>query len=189
MNRIKTLLIVSLVLALSLTMIGCNLLPSGSSTDVETGSLETVPEWLTLAHRAEAAEPPEIDVEENGDEGEVAETPTATVPAATQPATTQPATTQPAPQPAPQPSGTPRYLQPGTMEHIAKLQLDQYAFDYNRTTDPERRKDLLGKMIPIANGIGLDLKATYGITLPVATEGLGHSFDSMESPTGGIFGN
>lgn len=195
MNRIKTLLIVSLVIALSFSMIGCSLLPSGSSADVETGNLEAVPQWLTLAHRAEAAEQPEIE-EEEADEEEAAEVPVATQPATTQPATEQPASTAPA-----QTSGTPKWQQPGTMEYLAKLELDRLVNEYiglkNVATKDQDQKDRYAKLkvqIPkLAAGLAIHadtFKQLYGITAPYTATGesaasdFQHSFDNFESPSG-----
>lgn len=178
MKRIKTLVIFSLVIALSFSLLGCKLLPWGDSAAEETATVAELPQWLTLAHRAEAAEEPEM---EEGEEA--AETPTQT--ATTQPATTQPATTQPAQQtqqPA-QSSGTPKWQQPGTMEYLAKLQLDQAATDYrrlkNQSVDPDNKdkniakaqmNSLLATMQAIADDIGLDLQKEYGIS-PAAASG------------------
>jgi hypothetical protein len=200
MKRIKTLLIFSLVIALSFSLLGCNLLPWGDSAAEETTTIAALPQWLTLAHRAEAAEEPEVDEEEaTEEEEETAEEPAQT--ATTQPATTQPATTQPAQtqQPAPS-SGTPKYMQPGTMEYIAKLQLDKAAEDYkrlniqlNNETDKTEKdnikaqmRSLLATMNAIANEIGLDIKSAYGITPPATSGGTdwNHSFENMESPSG-----
>ncbi len=205
MNRIKTLLIVSLVIALSFSMIGCSLLPSGSSADVETGSLEAVPQWLTLAHRAEAAEQPEIEEEEEADEEEAAEVPVATQPTTTQPAAEQPASTAPA-----QTSGTPKWQQPGTMEYIGKLELDRLVEEYkdlkNRSIKPKsaadggtseevRLSELMFQIPKIAAGLAIHadtFKQIYGITAPYTATGdtssnqnWFHSWD--ESPSG--FGN
>jgi hypothetical protein len=196
MKRIKTLLIFSLVIALSFSLFGCKLLPWSGSAAEETTTIAALPQWLTLAHRAEAAEEPEVDEEEATEEEEE----TAEVPAPT--ATTQPATTQPAQQtqqPA-QSSGTPRYMQPGTMEYIAKLQLDKAAEDYKRlnirlgnetnkvekTNIRAQMSSLLATMNAIAKEIGLDLKNTYGISPPATSGGTdwNHTFESMESPSG-----
>jgi len=188
MKRIKTLLIFSLVIALSLSLFGCKLLPWGDSAAEETAAIAGLPEWLTLAHRAEAAEEPEVDEEEADEEEEAAET-------STQAATSQPATTQPAQteQPA-QSSGTPKYLQPGTMEYLAKIQLDKAAEDYKRLntlisngTDVDDNKasraSLLATMTELANEIGLNLKNEYGISPAASGDGSAndfeHTFESM----------
>jgi hypothetical protein len=179
MKIIKTLLIFSLVIALSFSLLGCKLLPWGDSAVEETTTIAALPGWLTLAYRAEAAEEPEVDEEEK----ETAEAPAQT--AATQPATTQPATTQSAQteQPA-QSSGTPKYLQPGTMEYLAKINLDMAAVDYERlkarSTNPDYKEDhddikaqmrlMLLSMQAIAKEIGLDLQKEYGLS-PAAASG------------------
>jgi len=64
MKIIKTLLILSLVIGLSFSLLGCKLLPWGDSAVEETTTIAALPGWLTLAHRAEAAEEPEVDEEE-----------------------------------------------------------------------------------------------------------------------------
>jgi hypothetical protein len=202
MQRIKTLLIVFLVIAFSFSLIGCKLLPWGSSADVETGTEDGLPEWLMLAHRAEAAEEPEVDEEEvDEDEPSVSES-ASTQPSTTQPATTQPAATQPTTEQPAQSSGTPKWQEPGTMEYLAKLQLDQGAIDYGRLntriSNPDYKDDwpqlkserayILAWMSELASKIGLDLKQVYGITPPAASSGdsggLNHTFDTMDSPSG-----
>jgi hypothetical protein len=175
MKRIKTLLIFSLVIALSFSLFGCKLLPWGDSAVEETTTIAALPGWLTLAHRAEAAEEPEVEEEEEATEEEAAEAPAQT--ATTQPATTQPATTQPAQteQPA-QSSGTPLYMQPGTMEYLAKLQLDQAARDLKSldariasatSADAKelraQRNAVIQTMYVIGAEIGLNIEKEYGI--------------------------
>jgi len=181
MKRIKTLLIFSLVIALSFSLFGCKLLPWGDSAAEETAAIAGLPEWLTLAHRAEAAEEPEVDEEEEEADEEEEAAETSTQPATSQPATTQPAQTE---QPA-QSSGTPKYLQPGTMEYLAKIRLDQAADDYrrlkNRSTDPEYKdthdqikaemRQLLVTMEAIAEDIGLNLQNEYPWLPAVASSG------------------
>jgi hypothetical protein len=129
MNRVKTLLLISITIAISFSLIGCGLVGSwNASADDNLVLKDHLPQWLTLAHRAQAAEEPvietEIDEQSQGTE---------TVPTVNQPASTQPSPTQPAQQnEQPTQTGTPRWQQPGTMEYIAKLQLDQVAFHYKR---------------------------------------------------------
>jgi hypothetical protein len=86
MKRIKTLLIFSLVIALSFSLFGCKLLPWSGSAAEETTTIAALPQWLTLAHRAEAAEEPEV-MKKEADEEERRNThPTQPTPATTQPA-------------------------------------------------------------------------------------------------------
>jgi hypothetical protein len=196
MKIIKTLLILSLVIGLSFSLLGCKLLPWGDSAVEETTTIAALPGWLTLAHRAEAAEEPEVDEEEaTEEEEETAEAPAQT--ATTQPATTQPATTQPAQteQPA-QSSGTPRWQQPGTMEYIAKMRLDELVNEYKRlknrsksdlTESDKSRLAILSRDIPeVAKGLGIDLKQYYGIDTAGADSSLssGDWFHDMDSPSG-----
>jgi hypothetical protein len=198
MKRIKTLLIFSLVLALSFSLFGCKLLPWGDSATEETAAIAGLPEWLSLAHRAEAAEEPEIDEEEEeADEEEAAETTTPT--ATSQPATTQQPTQQ-TEQPA-QSSGTPRWQQPGTMDYLAKLELDRLVEEYielkrivDKSQEQKDRYEAIKLQIPkIAAGIGIHadtFKQIYGETAPYTATGesstsdFQHSFEKTESPTG-----
>jgi hypothetical protein len=179
MKRIKTLLIFSLVLALSFSLFGCKLLPWGDSATEETAAIAGLPEWLSLAHRAEAAEEPEIDEEEEeADEEEAAETTTPT--ATSQPATTQQPTQQ-TEQPA-QSSGTPRWQQPGTMEYLGKLELDQLVEEYKALKDIVKPDDsqaarlaALKLQIPkLAAGLAIHAdtyKQMYGHTAPYTATG------------------
>jgi hypothetical protein len=180
MNRIKTLLIISIVIAFSVSMIGCGMLGSGSTTaDVTSGAEGDLPEWLMLSHRAEAVEEPEVEEEEAPEEEfEPEEEAVAEAPPAEQPAQpSQPA--QPA-QPAQptQTSGTPRYLQPGTMEYIAKMKLDEAVERYKRLIiqlSNEKDKDeqtkikaemtaLKKNIDQVAAELGVDLQKEYGLT-------------------------
>jgi septal ring-binding cell division protein DamX len=199
MKIIKTLLILSLVIGLSFSLLGCKLLPWGDSAVEETTTIAALPGWLTLAHRAEAAEEPEVDEEEaTEEEEETAEAPAQT--ATTQPATTQPATTQPAQTEQPAQTGTPRWQQPGTMEYIAKMRLDQAVSDYKRllattTSDmkPEARNEHKAKLAAmkaaideVAKGLGLDVSKEYGLSASSTDSGLGSGdwFHDMDSPSG-----
>jgi len=197
----KTLLIFSLVIALSFSLFGCKLLPWGDSAAEETAALAELPQWLTLAHRAEAAEEPVLEEEEKVEEEEEEESAEAPAPAATtQPATSQPAATTPA-----QTSGTPLWQQPGTMEYLAKLQLDQAAEDVrslnsqiSNASDKEQannykatRNSIVKTMYTIGEKIGLNVQSVYGIP-PVASGATGSGEASWfvnwnESPSG--FGN
>jgi len=191
MKRIKTLLILVLVVAFVVLVSGCGMLGSRSA-GVETGSssIDELPQWLTLAHRAEAAEEPEVDEEEEATEEEAAEAPAPT--ATTQPATTQPATTEQ----QVQQSGTPRWQQPGTMEYIAKMRLDELVNEYRRlknrsksepSESDKNRLAILSRDIPeVAKGLGIDLKQYYGIDTAGADSSLssGSWFHDMDSPSG-----
>jgi hypothetical protein len=200
------------IIAFSLLVLGCGLINTfeDNSGEISNNIGEELPEWLTVAHRVQAAERPEQESEtdENGESA-------ATNPVVNQPASTQPGTTQPeqqAEQPAPT-SGTPRWQQPGTMEYIAKQQLDQLAFNYKRlnTTiaDLENKKDkdedevadlkakkldrknLYETISDVAGGIGLSLEKEYGIKAPPAessaTPDSTWFYDQDHSPSG--FGN
>jgi len=201
-KRIKTLLILVLVVAFVVLVSGCGMLGSRSAgVDSGSSSIDELPQWLTLAHRAEAAEEPEVVEEEEAAEEETVAVPAQT--GSTQPATNQPAATQPAQTEQPvQSSGTPKYLQPGTMEYLAKLQLDQTARDLKKLdseiaseTNKEKannlkalRNSIVKSMATIAEGIGLDLKKEYGIS--PATAGINASGEATwfhnwnESPSG-----
>ncbi len=207
MNRIKAFLLICAVVAVSFFMIGCGLAGTWrASSTVDVDVADDVPEWLTLAHRAQASEQPVIEPDENN-QGPV------TTPSANQASSTQPGTTQPAQQteqPAPV-SGTPKWQQPGTMEYIAKMRLDQLVFNYKNLNsdivkleainnkDPVQVAELKAKridrenlykdvLLEIAVGIGLSLEKEYGIKPPpVGTEETKestwfHNWD--ESPSG-----
>jgi hypothetical protein len=185
MNRVKTLLLISMVITTSFLVIGCGLINTWSASSEERLDLQDhLPEWLTLAHRVQAAE--EQIIETEGDDRNLE---TETVPTVNQPASTQPSPTQPAQQnEQPAQTGTPSWQQPGTMEYIAKLQLDQVAFHYKRLNteiidlEKEKSKDeddlkaLEAKrkdraeryeaMSEVAIGIDLNLAKEYGITPP-----------------------
>ncbi len=194
MKRIKTLLILVLVVALVVLVSGCGMLGSRSAgVDTGSSSIDELPQWLTLAHRAEAAEEPEIEEDEEAAKEEAAEAPTQTAttqPATQQPATQQPATQQPATQ-QPAQTGKPLWQQPGTMEYLAKIQLDQkhneYLREKNGNGDKEIMAKILGEMYIIAKGIGLDLTKEYGMTVTSAEQNSGWFHNWNESPSG--FGN
>ncbi len=199
MKRIKTLLILVLVVAFVVLISGCGMLGYRSAgVDTGSSSIDELPQWLTLAHRAEAAEEPEVDEEEEATE-EAAEAPAQV--ATTQPATTQPATTQPAQtEQQVQQSGTPRWQQPGTMEYIAKMRLDEAVSDYKRllaktTSDMkvEERNEHKAKLAAmkaaideVAKGLGLDVSKEYGLSASSSDSGLGSGdwFHDMDSPSG-----
>lgn len=186
MKKLKTSLIVVILIALPLALAGCGLVGAlgTNKTEISSNMGEELPEWLTAAHRVQAVPLPVREPEEDESNQDPV-----TIPVIGQPASPQPSPTQPAPQPAPQPSGTPRWQQPGTMEYIAKLQLDQVAFNYKalnkKITDydvndtgnsaeglkalKEDRADLYDIMNEVATGIGLSLEKEYGIKPPPAT--------------------
>jgi hypothetical protein len=189
MNRIKAFLLICAIVAVSFFMVGCGLAGTwraSSTVDVNVG--DDVPEWLTLAHRAQAAEEPVVEPEDDDSNQGPATTPSANQPPSTQPGTTQPA--QQTEQPAPE-SGTPKWQQPGTMEYIAKQRLDQLVFNYKRLNseiveleaiknkNDDQIADLKSKKIDreifykdtlaeIAAGLGLSLEKEYGIKPPLA---------------------
>lgn len=206
MKRLKTLLTVFILIALPLAIVGCGLVGTDRASSDINGSLENnLPEWLALAHRAEAVPQPVRETEND----ESIQDPV-TNPVIGQPASPQPSPTQPAQQPAPQPSSTPRWQQPGTMEYIAKLRLDQLAFTYRNLNrgitdydedDPYQGKELIvlkkertalhELMSDVAASIGLNLDQEYGIKPPPAetstTPDTTWFYDPDHSPTG--FGN
>ena len=207
MKIIMYLFLVCLVLTISYSLVGCGLIGTQNMTsDFEPNLQEQLPEWLTIAHRVQAAEEPIIEPEKDDRSQE-----TETVPAVNQPASTQTGSTQPAQQ-AQQPTqtGTPRWQQPGTMEYIAKLQLDQVAFHYKRLNaeiveleaekdkDEVKVEDLKAKIkeraerykaiSEVAVGIGLSLEKEYGITPPPveksSTDDSTWFYNWDESPSG-----
>jgi len=204
MNRIKAFLLICAIVAVSFFMVGCGLAGTWrASSTVDVNVADDVPEWLTLAHRAQASEQPVIEPDENeSNQGPV------TTPSANQPPSTQPA--QQTEQPA-SVSGTPKWQQPGTMEYIAKQRLDQLVFNYKRLNseiatleakkdkdnddvkklkeDKKAREDMYKDvLLEIAIGLGLSLEKEYGIKPPPAatTETTDstwfHNWD--ESPSG-----
>jgi hypothetical protein len=182
MKNLITLITVFVLIALTLSTAGCGLIGAyRSGSEINSNLDEDLPEWLTAAHRVQAAKRPESEPETDGN-GESAPTnPVVNQPASTQPSTTQPE--QPVEQPAPT-SGTPRWQQPGTMEYIAKQQLDQLAFNYKKLNTQiaedegndadnlkalkKQRSDLYETMSDAAGGIGLSLEKEYGIKAPPA---------------------
>jgi hypothetical protein len=183
MNRVKTLLLISMVITTSFLVIGCGLIGTWSASSEDRLDLQDhLPEWLTLAHRVQAAE--EQIIETEGDDRNLE---TETVPTVNQPASTQPSSTQPAQQnEQPAQTGTPSWQQPGTMEYIAKLQLDQVVFHYKRLNskiadledekDKTKEEELIAlkkerseryeAMNEVAISIGLNLEKEYGIKPP-----------------------
>jgi hypothetical protein len=207
MKRLKTLIAVFILIALTLTIAGCGLIGAyRANSDISDNQEQDLPEWLTVAHRVQMETLTVEESEENGLGLEAERTPVVNQPASTQPGSTQPE------QPAPT-SGTPRWQQPGTMEYIAKQQLDQLAFNYKKLnttiadleekTDKDEnevadlkskkldRKNLYETMSDAAGGIGLNLEKEYGIKAPPADSTAAPSstwFNDWEhSPTG--FGN
>jgi len=92
MPKVKALLIASMVIALSFSLIGCNLLPSGSpETETMAGLESDLPGWLLLSHRSESdddldnpkepVEEEEEDIEEEAAAETVAEEPSTEQPA------------------------------------------------------------------------------------------------------------
>jgi hypothetical protein len=182
MSRTKTFLLISAVLAFSFLMVGCGLVGSWrASSGPEVNRSDEVPDWLTTDHRAQGSEEPVIEPDEDSPQPEPGTVPSVNQPAATQPAQ-QPEQQIPA-------GGTPRWQQPGTMEYIAKMRLDQLVFNYKRLnseiveleakTDKSedevamlkaKKKDrenlYKNTLVEIAAGIGLNLEKEYGIKPP-----------------------
>lgn len=197
MNRLKRYFILLIAVALTITLFGCGLIGADTSVPATNGSLDQdLPEWLTVDHRAQMEERPVEEPENNGLEPDADRAPIVNQPASPQPES---------PQPAPQPSGTPRWQQPGTMEYVTKLQLDQTVINYkllnNRIvnfdeTDPDGnilkalkkdRADSYERMSAIAASIGLSLEQVYGIKPPPTTSATPSStwFNEWDhSPTG-----
>jgi hypothetical protein len=122
MPRVKTLLIVSFVIVLSLSLMGCSLLGMRSAQPEITAGLESdLPGWLLLSHRS-AADDNIVNPKEDPAEEEVAEevetvaeqTPTQQ-PTQQQP---EPSTTPPQTEPPASSSGSPS---PGTREYLVWL--------------------------------------------------------------------
>ena len=111
MPRIKTFLVLVVLLIFSFSLIGCGLLSSRSAGPEEvSGEGEDLPEWLLLAYLQDNDndESPlngenAVDADEVI-EPEITETPEETTPATTQQPTTQPATQPATTSPAPAPT-------------------------------------------------------------------------------------
>ena len=184
MPKIKTLLMLSMVMGLSLSLLGCGLLTSSNADpEITAGQEGVLPEWLLADHRSLSVDIPD---EQNDDE--------AVVPASTEPVPVQstPAASQPAESVS---SNTvPKWQKPGTMEYIAKMMLDEKVSRYKRLINRANRVDdaelavLKVDILRIAEELGIDLKSVYGITISTAsTTGTGDWFYNMDSPSG--FGN
>ncbi len=127
MHKVKSLIMFSLVLALSFALIGCGFIAS-TPTDSEQVTVESteVPEWLLLSHRS--AEGPESEIEDEPESmedeetvAEPAEESTQTAQAA-EPQQTAPSSNQAAPAPQAEKSSDDNTLKPGTREYAVYLQ-------------------------------------------------------------------
>jgi len=125
MPKIKTFLLLTLVLVFSISLFGCGLfLPDTAAPEELTGQDGELPEWLLAAHRDVEIEGTEIsdDLPEEDDLaiGGTDEDDGFTAPSAVQETPAQPAATNtPAPAPAPAPSPA---CKPGTTEYLIWFQ-------------------------------------------------------------------
>jgi len=180
--KMQTTLTYFFALILSLSLVGCGLVGTlrTNKAEVSINLGKEMPEWLTVAHRVQTAERPQTDTEK--DESRENDT----EPLLNQPASPQPGSDQPEQQTAA--SGTPKWQQPGTMEYIAKQQLDQLIFGYKRLlsniadleNEKNKNEDMLNNLkgkkkdrderyktiSEVAVGIGLSLEKEYGIKPP-----------------------
>ncbi len=209
MNRSKAYLLVSAAIVTAFIFSGCGLIGSWSAKPNAADSItDEIPEWLTIAHRAQVSEQPVTEPDEDISNQGSEEVPSGNQPPAAQPPVNQPA--QQAEQQTP-PTGKPKWQQPGTMEYIAKLRLDELVFEYKKLNreiadlEAESNKTAEDKAIltekkkvresfykdtlaEIAGGIGLDLEKEYGITPPPAvTSGSSGStwFHNWDEPPSG----
>lgn len=209
MNSTKMFLLTIIIFIVSFLLVGCGLIGSWrASSEVDVSVTDEVPEWLTIAHRAQAAEKPIIEPVADDRNQDIK-----TAPAVNQPASTQTGSTQPAQQSEQQTpiGGMPKWQTPGTMEYIAKQRLDQLVYNYKRLNadiiereakkdktpqeeeklkeDKKTREDMYKDvLLEIAIGLGLSLEKEYGIKPPPV--GTTDSSDSTwfhnwdESPSG-----
>ncbi|MBW6463136.1 MAG: hypothetical protein K0B84_03000 [Firmicutes bacterium] len=137
MSRVKTLLIVSLVVVLSLSLMGCSLLGMRSAQPEITAGLESdLPGWLLLSHRS-AADDNIVNPKEDPAEEEVVEE----VVVAEQTPTQQPTQQQPEPSTTPpqteQSTNTGEYgpnnpPPPGTRDYMAWFAANGAKGEYNK---------------------------------------------------------
>ncbi|MFU8795555.1 MAG: hypothetical protein ACNA7Z_09295, partial [Dethiobacteria bacterium] len=131
MLKVKTLLIVSLVVALSLSLMGCSLLGLRSAQPEITAGLESdLPGWLLLSHRS-AAEDNIVNPKEDPADEEVAE---AVEEVAEQTPTQQPTQQQPEPSTTPpqtEPPASSGSPSPGTREYMAWFAANGAKGEYN----------------------------------------------------------
>ncbi len=126
MPKIKTFLLLTLVLVFSISLFGCGLFsPDTAAPEELTGQDGELPEWLLAAHRdvegpgTEMTDdlPEEDDLAIGGtDEDDGVTAPSAVQETPAQPTATNTSTPAPAPAPAPAPSPV---CQPGTMQYAA----------------------------------------------------------------------
>ncbi len=167
MHKVKSLIMFSLVLALSFALIGCGFIAS-TSTDSEQVAVESteVPEWLLLSHRS--AEGPESEMEDElesiEDEetvAEAAEESTQTAQAAEPQQTAPSSNEQAAPAPQAEKSSNDNTLKPGTREYAVYLQHrkpGETPAEFLKRAKEEKKK--------------------------AEENNSGHWFDDMESPSG-----
>jgi hypothetical protein len=205
MPKIKTFLLLTLVLVFSISLFGCKLLPTDTAAPEElTGQDGELPEWLLAAHREVEAEGTEMTDDLTKEEDDLAiggtdEDDGVTAPSAVQETPAQPAATNtstPAPAPAPAPSTSnevPKWEQAGTKEFMAKMNLDELVARYKRLSARTEPSDedkaeiayLKPGIIGIADELGIDLKSEYGLTFSSSSttdDGFFHNWN--ESPSG-----
>ncbi len=202
MPKIKTLLTIGLVMALSISLLVC-VLKTSSNTDPEitAGPEGVLPEWLFADHRSLSADStdnqndldnlPTDDVDNDED---VVPSSTEPEPAQSTPSSPTPAASQPAVSVSS--SAVPRWQQPGTMEFISKIQLDEKVARYkrfiaNNDTDRDEFALLKAGISEVCDDLGINPTSEYGITISTSsTPGSGDWFYNMESPTNsGAFSN
>jgi hypothetical protein len=208
MPKIKTFLLLTLVLVFSISLFGCGLFSSDTAAPEElTGQDGELPEWLLAAHREVEIEGTEItdDLPEEDDLaiGGTDEDDGVTAPSAVQETPAQPAATNtPAPattQPAATSTSTevPKWKQAGTMEFIAKMTLDENVARYKRLKarnddgDKVEIATLEKGIKDLAEELGINLKSEYGLTFSSSSSasdgGFFHDWDNADSPTGDVF--
>lgn len=125
-----------------------------------------IPRWLTLEHRQQKVEAEVV-------EEEAAEMPVELPVVVEQPS---PAAQQVTPE------DIPKWQQPGTMEYLVKIQLDEKVHEYKLNPNKDDKKQI----ISIAAGIGIDLKAEYGLDLKIVetTRDIFHNMDGSSFDNG-----
>jgi hypothetical protein len=210
MPKIKTFLLLTLVLVFSISLFGCGLfLPDTAAPEELTGQDGELPEWLLAAHREVEIEgteisddlPEEDDLAIGGtDEDDGVNAPSAVQETPAQPEATNTSTPAPAPAPAPSTSTeVPKWKQAGTKEFLMKMNLDELVARYKRLsartepTDEDKAEIAYLKpgIIGIADELGINLKSEYGLTFSSSSSasdgGFFHDWDNADSPTGDVF--
>ncbi len=172
MTKVKTLIMFSLIIALSFSLIGCGLIASRTTGPEEVAvESDEVPEWLQLSHRS--AEGPESEMEDELESmeeeepvAEATEESTQTAQAAETQQTAPSSSEQEAPAPEAEESADDPVIKPGTPEYNIYMQNRLPGESIEEFLERARKLKEKGEK-----------------------EDKGHWFDDMDSPTKGTFSN